>query len=783
MAEGVKRKISAILSADVVGYSKLMEADEEATVRTMESYRKTITSLIEQHDGRVIDSPGDNLLSEFGSVVDAVQCAVEVQHVIKAKNAGLPETRKMEFRIGINLGDVIQEEGRTYGEGINIAARIEGLADAGGICISDSAYQQIETKLALGYVDLGEHDVKNISRPVRVYRIPMDSGDGAGAGSARSAGDRKWRNVALALIAVIVVVAGLTVTRNHILKPSPSQEIAKTETATAPAEKAEPSLSEKPSIAVLPFDNMSGDPEQEYFVDGMTEEIITRLSMNTSISVISRNSTFTYKGKQAKTPTVGEELGVGYVVEGSVRRSDGRIRVTAQLIETASDNHVWAKTYDKNVEDVFAIQDEIAGQIVAALNVKLSDAEIRRVKRSPTHNPTANDLLWKGIEQFRLGLHANAQAHFQRAIAQDSDCADCYAFLGWSYFWDGTFNPSGDSRSLDEIFDLAQKSTALDRDLPIAHRLLSRVHLQRGETDIAIIEAKKALETNPNDVQAYFDLGMAYNYGYQPSKAIEVFDRASLLNPKYPEQNSMLYGISYRMLGQYGNAIEAQQKAVPQIPWNSYPHHEISISYLGQWITQQSQDPRTLDLALEYSEKALEMHQSDWGLAGLVETYMWKKQIDIAIERTEKALVAAPLNHRLRLLLGAALTNFGRFSEAVNTLEAFLAEGKPGHVGKAMYLRLLSTAYRHIGEYEKALQTGKQQLSIDLNHLNAYLSHIEMAILYIGIGRIEEAKTEAEEVLKLAPNFSVGVWVDRNPMKDRAQVERDMAALRKAGLK
>ena len=416
-----------------------MEADDETTVRTMESYRETVSSLIDQHNGRVIDSPGDNLLSEFGSVVDAVQCAVEVQHIIKAKNAGLPEARRMAFRIGINLGDVIEEEGRTYGDGINIAARIEKLADSGGICISGSAYEQIVSKLSLGYENLGEHAVKNIARPVQVYRIPMDSNAVAEVDKAKDAVITRWRNKAMGLIVLIAVGSISIAVWYHLRESTPPAEIIPAAKEAAPAEKMASTVSEKPSIAVLPFDNMSGDPEQEYFSDGMTEEIITKLSVNPMLMVIARNSTFFYKGKQFTIRQIGEELRARYVVEGSVRKAGNSVRITAQLIDVVTGGHLWAGNYDRELKDVFSLQDEIALQIVANLNIEYQEAELLRIERAPTEDMTAYDYLlrgWSHSRRLSKGANAEARGLYRKAIELDPGFAMAYASLGFSYLWD-----------------------------------------------------------------------------------------------------------------------------------------------------------------------------------------------------------------------------------------------------------------------------------------------------------------------------------------------------------
>jgi TolB-like protein/class 3 adenylate cyclase len=328
--EGFKRKLAAILSADVIGYSRLMRDDEEATVRDIAAHRVLISDIIQQHNGRVVDSPGDNILAEFASVVDAVNAAIKIQQEIKRSNADTSPDRRMEFRIGINLGDVIEEEQRIYGDGVNIAARVEGLAAAGGISISGTVYEHIKDKLSLGYHYLGEQDVKNISEPVRVYRLltgPEDAGKLIGA-EKRSSKSR-WLWVAAA--AVLVVVVGLGIRQFYMRRPA---------VEPASVEKMAYPLPDKPSIAVLPFDNMSGDPEQEFFSDGLVEEIITALSSVPELFVIARNSTFIYKGKPVKVQQISEELGVQYVLEGSVRKSGEKVRITAQLIDALKGHHL-----------------------------------------------------------------------------------------------------------------------------------------------------------------------------------------------------------------------------------------------------------------------------------------------------------------------------------------------------------------------------------------------------------------------------------------------------------
>jgi len=379
-AEKFKRKLTAILSADVKGYSRLMGEDEEWTLRTLNAYKGVMRSLVQQHRGRVISSPGDNVLAEFASVVDAVQCAVEIQQVLRAKNAMLPENRRVEFRIGINLGDVIEEEDSIYGDGVNIAARMEGLAEAGGICISESAYQQIENKLPLRYDYLGEHEVKNITKPVKVYRARIEPETiPSKLGKEKKPVGKRLSKAALAIIAV-VVIAGTVILYQFVLRPSPPK------TEVASKEKMAFPLPDVPSIAVLPFVNMSDDPKQEYLADGLAEEIINGLSKCPHIFVIARNSTFTYKGKPVKVQQVAEELGVRNVLEGSLRKTGDKVRITVQLIDALTGQHHFSERYDRELKDILVMQDEITMKILDAVQVKLTAGEDARLRAKDTKN-------------------------------------------------------------------------------------------------------------------------------------------------------------------------------------------------------------------------------------------------------------------------------------------------------------------------------------------------------------------------------------------------------------
>jgi len=394
------RRLSAILSADVEGYSRLMRDDDEATVQTITTYRTAMTHLINQYRGRVVDSPGDNILAEFTSVVDAVNCGVELQRELAERNAELPENRRMQFRIGVNSGDVVEEGERIYGDGVNIASRIEGLAEGGGICISGRVYDSIGGKLGLEFENLGEHEVKNIDKLIRVYRILSYPGAAAyRVVKAKKAVGKIWRNVVLAIAAVLILGGVALAIWHFYLRPTPPPAEVASKKAPTPESPDEmpPPISDEPSIAVLPFANISGDPNEDYLSDGITENIITALSKTPQMLVIAPNSVFTYKGKPVMVQQVSEELGVRYVLEGSVEKSGDKLRITAQLIDAKTGNHLWSESYDRDLKDLFGLQDDITRNVIMALQVKLTQGEIASIYGKGTKNLEAYLKVMKGL--------------------------------------------------------------------------------------------------------------------------------------------------------------------------------------------------------------------------------------------------------------------------------------------------------------------------------------------------------------------------------------------------
>jgi adenylate cyclase len=572
----VKRKLTAILSADVKGHSRLMGEDEEWTLRTLNTYKEVMRSLIQQYRGRVVNAPGDNVLADFASVVDAVQCAVEIQQVLRARNALLPENRRMEFRIGINLGDVIEEGDSIYGDGVNIAARLEGLAEAGGICISESAYQQIENKLPLKYEYLGEHEVKNIAKPVRVYRAQIEPGEPSRAKVKTKVEIKKWKYRTIATIVVVIIaVAALW---QFVWSPSHRA-----------AEKADPKkmafpLPDKPSIAVLPFANMSEDPKQEYFSDGLTEEIITALSKTPRIFVIARNSTFTYKGKAVKVKQVAEELGVRYVLEGSVRKSENHVRVTAQLIDALTGKHLWAERYDRDLKELFAIQDGITLEIIRALQVNLTEGEQARVIGRSTKNLQAYLKALEASVQFsRMDKQGSmkAQQLAKEAIALDPNYAFPYSTLSSAHLLDLWFGFSESPKeSMRLALEAAQKALALDPSDPRTHMGWTNLYIMQREHDKAITSAERAVALNPGGARSLASLGMAMNFSCRFNEAVIFMEQSIRLDPFPSSLGFRNLGGAYANVGRYEEAVKQLKKALELSPNDLFTHLTLAVIYV-----------------------------------------------------------------------------------------------------------------------------------------------------------------------------------------------------------
>jgi adenylate cyclase len=543
MAEKVfKRKLAAILSADVEGYSRLMDDDEEATIRTLTAYRSAITDLVQQYRGRVVDTPGDNILAEFTSVVEAVNCAVEIQRALAERNDELPEDRRMQFRIGVNLGDVVEEKDRIYGDGVNIAARVQSMAEAGGICISGRAYDQVENKLGLAYAYLGEQQVKNIRRPIRVYSVGMES------------------------------VSSLS--EENAVLPFP----------------------DKPSIAVLPFDNMSGDAEQKYFSDGITEEIITALSRSPWLFVISRNSSFAYQGKMVDIRQVSRELGVRYILEGSVRKKGNRVRVTAQLIDGTIGSHVWAEKYDGELQDIFDLQDQISRQVVASILTQIQIHGSEKVKRLDRPDVSTWDLLARGwklaYELTKEGL-ASAETILRRAVKVSPTSCDAHHLLATVLIHQAFMGYVSDKDvTISEAYELAKRAIALDDQNEYAHWILGVIQHNSGKHDRAIAEQERALELNPNCSLARGALGTALMLSGQPDEAIKHIEIAIRLNPRDPSiffRYSAL-ATAHFMAGRYLEAVQWARKSIQRKPSWRIGHIVLASSLAHLDLLEEAQE-------------------------------------------------------------------------------------------------------------------------------------------------------------------------------------------------
>jgi adenylate cyclase len=593
----LERKLAAIFYADVAGYSRLTGADEEGTHRRLSACLDAMTASVEAHSGKVMHLAGDALLADFSTVLDALTCAVAIQRDFNARNANLPEERKLRFRIGINLGDVIVDRNEIYGDGVNVAARLEALADAGGICIAGSVYDTIGARLPLSYEYMGAQWVKNIATPVRAYRVLLDS---VRTPALALAAKRRRVRITVTITAVAVLVAGFMGTHTLVQRASPhlarmmqqqgSSVVAPVLPAAAPAprSRARPKLPDKPSIAVLPFDNLSGDPQQDYLADGITEDITTELSKFRDLFVIARNSVLIYKGKATPLQEVGADLGVRYVLTGSVRAEDDKLRINAQLIDATNGRELWAEHFDRTMSDIFALQDEVTQRIVAALAIEVSAAERDRALHKRTSSYQAYDYVLRGRELvLRLSKGTNAQARevYRKAIRLDGNYARAYSDLATTYLNDWRFGWNlNRKQTLDQALASAQRAVALDDLDSNAHATLGDVYLWTKQYDQAVAEYQRAIALNPNDADGYAGLAGVLTWAGQPQKAMADIDRAMRLNPNYPPMYLWNLGHAYFAMQRYGQAVDAFKELRDRNPNFALTYAYLAVSYeqLGQ---------------------------------------------------------------------------------------------------------------------------------------------------------------------------------------------------------
>ena len=592
----VIRKLRAILSADAVGYSRLMQKDEAWTIQAVENSKRIIGALVNQFNGRVVDAPGDNLLAEFASVVDAVECGIEIQKKLKASNAERQDGQELYFRIGVNLGDVVQQNDRIYGNGVNIAARIEGLSEPGGICISRAAYDHVKNKVAAEYEYLGERQVKNIAEPVRVYRVllkPKTAGDVSGGNLSTPV---RLRQISIIASVALLVLAGLAIGIVYFRSGA-------TPGSMAPNQEKSVALSEKPSIAVLPFKNLSGDPEQAYFSDGITNDIITDLSKFRELFVIAGNTVFAYKDQPVSVKDIRRDLGVQYVLEGSVQKIGVRLRINSQLIDAGKGHHLWAERYDKAFTDLFELQNEIVQTIVSKLAIQIEETERKRVMHRDTVNLKAYDALLRGQEYvYKNTRNANREGRlmFQRAIEMDPRYSAAYAELAWTHINDFLYGWSVfPNKSLQQAHDLATHALNIDGANARAHSALGYVYVRRTQYDLALSELQQALELNPNDSQSQYVLGSVMLYSGRKDEAIHWKKKALQLNPKGWPAIYMTLAQAYYLKNSYDEAIALLEKGIAKQPDFVGNYIVLTAAYAQVGLTPE---------AKRAAEKVLELH-------------------------------------------------------------------------------------------------------------------------------------------------------------------------------
>jgi TolB-like protein/DNA-binding winged helix-turn-helix (wHTH) protein/predicted Zn-dependent protease len=595
-----------------------------------------------------------------------------------------------------------------------------------------------------------------------------------------SAFTRFWSRNRLILTGLVFLVS-IIIAVQYLSLPTPTPQAEIPNPQSPIPSPQPPPLPDKPSIIVLPFVNLSGDPGQEYFSDGMTEEITSSLSRLSSLFVIARTSASTYKGKAVKVQDVSREMGVRYVLEGSVRKSDNQVRITAQLIDATTGGHLWSERYDRPLKDIFALQDEIVQKIVTTLKLQLTLEEQGFLVRKTTENLEAYDYYLRGLAYFvRFTKEANRQARqmYEKAIALDPQYAQVYVDLGYTYYLEWAWRWSADPQTLEQTLALAQKAVSLNDFLPGVHSILSRVYASKRQYEQAIMEGERAIALAPNLAESYANQAEALNIAGRPEDALRALEQAMRLNPRYPAWYLGHAGWAYNSTGRYEEAIAALKTLLLRNPNILTAYTQLTLSYLCQWAFQLSPDTQTLEQALAAAQRGVALNDSTpWGHSLLGYAYLWQKQYDQAITEMERAIALDPTDAISLARLAETLSRVGRLEEAVAMAEQALRrkslppDGHLVHVGAAYYLA---------GRPEEALAPLKQYLTRYPNNLGA---HLALAAVYSELGKDAEARAAAAEVLRINPNYSLEVARQRSPDKDPAAVERRIAALRKAGLK
>ena len=584
-----ERKLAAIMFTDIVGFSRQMGSDEARMLRLLNVHNQLISQAVTVHHGHVIKTIGDAFLIDFPSVVYAVQCAQQIQSQFRIHNAVRDKAEQIHVRIGIHLGDVVQKDGDVFGDGVNIAARLQSLAEPDTIYISQVVHKEVEKKLDLGtVVSLGHPKLKHIAERFAVYALLPGSPKGLRQTLQvqRLKMFRRLRPAHWLSVAGLLLIAGTLVTIRSFPGLLPNIQPLVPSTQPLP-------LPDKPSIVVLPFTNMSDDPKQDYFSDGITEDITTGIAKIASLFVIARNSAFTYKGKAVRVQEVSKEMGVQYVLEGSVRRADNHVRITAQLIDGMTGAHLWAERFDRPLKDIFAVQDEIVQKIVTTLKLQLTLWEQGVLVRKTTDNLEAYDEVLRGLEtgviRERVTLEAITQARqrWEHAIELDSSYATAYALLSSTYYvgWLYALDPSREA--LEQAFSLSQKAITLDDSLPLAHRTLGMVYLMQKQHEQALAEAQRAVELNSNDPDNYVSLGLILSYVGRPEEAIVACRTAMRLNPHSPTSYANALGWNYLLLRRYDEGITVLKQAISRNP--NYPPLRATLAIIYSEIGREDE--------------------------------------------------------------------------------------------------------------------------------------------------------------------------------------------------